>query len=103
MNLLKESLTLSAVILIIRIGLKRKTVRSLPSLYLEYYNQFKVHLPCTAVTFNLLLKIDSRSQIKTSICSQMVQALSPSWILSFAIYMKCLKGLEGEFLHSLEG
>ena len=55
---------------------ERKTVGFLLSPYLEYYNQFKVQLPCTGATFNLLLKIDSRSLIETFICSQMVQAVS---------------------------
>ena len=75
---------------------------SLPSLYLEYYNQFKVHLPCTAATFNLLLKIDSRSLIKTFICSRMVQALSLLDFIFRDLY-EMSERLEGEFLHSLEG
>ena len=75
---------------------------SLLSFYLECYNQFKVHLPCTAATFKLLLKIDSRSLIKTFICSQMVHALSFLDFIFRDLYEK-LEGLEGEFLHSLEG
>lgn len=81
---------------------ERKTVGSLLSLYLEYYNQFKVHLPYTAATFNLLLKIDSRSLIKTFICSQMVQALSLLDFIFHDLY-EMSEGLEGGFLHSLEG
>ena len=83
---------------------ERKTVGSLLSLYLECYNQFKVHLPCAAATFNLLLKIDSRSLIKTFICSQMVHALSLLDFIFRDLY-EMSEGLDGwgRFLHSLEG
>lgn len=64
--------------------------------YLEYYNQFKVQLPAIAATFNLLLKIDSRSLIKTFICSEMVQAPSRSDFIFRDLY-EMSEESEGEF------